>query len=77
MTSITVSTSDFQPRVSGVKRGRRRTPAATAAVAPSIRQRALWQALLRAIRFVGDARVAWATGGALVALAPATTPSAR
>jgi hypothetical protein len=77
MTSITVHTSDFQPSVSGVTRTRRRTPPATAAVAPSARFRALWQALLRAIRFVGDARVAWATGGALVSLAPATTRSAR
>ena len=77
MTSITVSTTDYQPRLGGVKRGHRRAQPATAAVAPSARFHALWQALQHVIRFVGDARVAWATGGALVALTPTTTPSAR
>jgi hypothetical protein len=76
MTSITLSSSAFLPWVSDVTPSER--PASIAiAVAPPRRSYALWQALLRASLYVGDARVAWATGGDPAALLPAITPSAN
>lgn len=76
MTSITYSAADFHPRTGSVRRSGRRASTAVVAVVPTSRFEVLRQALLRASRFLGDARVAWATGGALMS-SPVNTPPAR
>ena len=76
MTSITYSASDFQPRAAGVDRSGHRASTAVVAVVPTSRFDALRKALLRASRFLGDARLAWATGGALTS-SPVNTPPGR
>jgi hypothetical protein len=76
MTSITNSASDFQPSEAGAHRSGRRASTAVVTVVPTPRFEALRQALLRASHFLSDARLAWATGGALMS-PPVNTPSTR